>query len=109
MMKASITPQARADLRDISRYTDKKWGRQQRFNYIRRLKERFAYLAEKPHMGRNRDEIIDSPYSYHGEPVTRGWSRPPERTGLETLVHSSPQRNEHISQNNDTRSQSREA
>jgi len=65
MKKATIAPKARADLRDISRYTDKKWGRQQRFSYIKQLKDRFSYLANKPEMGRKRDEIIGSPYSYH--------------------------------------------
>jgi len=65
MKKISITPQARADLRDIGRYTDKKWGRQQRFTYIRQLTDRFAYLAENPHRGRKRDELVGSPLSYH--------------------------------------------
>lgn len=65
MKKARVTPKARADLKDISRYTDKKWGRQQRFKYIKQLKDRFSYLANKPQMGRKRDEIIGSPYSYH--------------------------------------------
>ncbi len=64
-MKVSVTPQARADLRDISRYTDKKWGRQQRFNYIGNLRDRFLYLAGNPRMGRIRSEITGSPYSYH--------------------------------------------
>jgi toxin ParE1/3/4 len=65
MKKAIITPKARADLKDISRYTDQKWGRQQRFTYLKRLKDRFAYLANKPEMGKKRDEILGSPYSYH--------------------------------------------
>jgi toxin ParE1/3/4 len=65
MKKFSITPQARADLKDISRYTDKKWGRQQRFNYIKQLQDRFSYLANKPQLGKRRDEITGSPYSYH--------------------------------------------
>jgi toxin ParE1/3/4 len=65
MKKFLITPKARADLRDISRYTDKKWGRQQRFNYIKQLQDRFSYLANKPQRGKKRDEIIGSPYSYH--------------------------------------------
>lgn len=65
MKKFSITPKARADLKDISRYTDKKWRRQQRCNYIKQLKAKFSDLANKPEMGRKRHEIIASPYSYH--------------------------------------------
>jgi toxin ParE1/3/4 len=62
MKKATITLKARADLRDISRYTDPKWGREQRFTYVKRLKDRFSYLANKPEMGKKRDEILGSPY-----------------------------------------------
>ncbi len=65
MKKISITPKARADLRDISRYTDKKWGRQQRLDYIKQLRDRFFYLADRPQMEKKRDEIIGTPYSYH--------------------------------------------
>jgi len=65
MKKATITPKARTDLGDISRYTDKKWGRQQRFYYLKQLKDRFSYLADNPQMGRIREEIIGFPYSYH--------------------------------------------
>lgn len=65
MKKFKISPKARADLRDISRYTDQNWGRKQRFDYIKQLEDRFSYLAEKPQMGRKRLEVIGAPYSYH--------------------------------------------
>jgi toxin ParE1/3/4 len=65
MKKVKITPKALDDLREISRYTDKQWGRQQRFKYIKQLKNRFSYLAKRPQSGKKRDEIIGSPYSYH--------------------------------------------
>lgn len=65
MKKFTITPKARADLKDISRYTDKTWGRQQRFTYLKQLHDRFALLADRPQSGRKRDEILGSPYSYH--------------------------------------------
>jgi toxin ParE1/3/4 len=63
--KITITPIARTDLKEISCYTDKKWGRQQHFNYLKQLKDRFAILAEKPWLGRLRGELFGSPYSYH--------------------------------------------
>jgi toxin ParE1/3/4 len=63
--KATITPQARSDLKDISHYTDKNWGRQQRLKYIELLKDRFSFLAENPQIGKKREEIIGSPLSYH--------------------------------------------
>jgi toxin ParE1/3/4 len=52
-------------LKEISCYTDKKWGRQQRFNYLKQLKDRFSILAKRPQIGKKRDELIGSPYSYH--------------------------------------------
>ena len=63
--KATITPIARLDLKDISHYTDKKWGRRQRLKYLKQLKDRFLFLANNPQIGKKRDEIIGSPYSFH--------------------------------------------
>ena len=65
MKKATVSPQARVDLKNISCYTDEKWGRQQRFSYIKQLRDRFLYLADKPQMGRKRHEMTGAPYSYH--------------------------------------------
>ncbi|MGH7495658.1 MAG: type II toxin-antitoxin system RelE/ParE family toxin [bacterium] len=59
------TPQARADLRDISRFTDARWGREQRMGYLGRLKNRFPQLANHPQTGRKRYEIVGAPYSFH--------------------------------------------
>jgi plasmid stabilization system protein ParE len=53
MKKVTITPKARADLKDISRYTDKKWERKQRLKYIKQLKDRISYLANKQRWGIN--------------------------------------------------------
>ncbi len=63
--KVKITPIARSDLREISHNTDKQWGRNQRFKYIKQLQDRFVYLAENPQRGKKRDEIVGVPYSYH--------------------------------------------
>ncbi len=51
MKKFVITPKARVDLKDISRYTDKNWGRKQRLTYLKRLKDRFALLANHAQKG----------------------------------------------------------
>jgi toxin ParE1/3/4 len=64
-MKVSLTPKARADLKDISRYTNQTWGRQQRLTYLKQLNNAFSFLAENPQRGKKRNEIIGSPYSYH--------------------------------------------
>lgn len=65
MSKVTITPKARADLKEISRYTDKTWGRQQRFIYLKRLRGRIELLARYPQSGKMRDDIWGKPYSFH--------------------------------------------
>jgi toxin ParE1/3/4 len=65
MKKFFISSEARADLRDITQFTDRRWGKQQRYTYIKRLRDRFSYLANQPQKGRRRDEIADSLFSFH--------------------------------------------
>ena len=89
MKKATITPKAGADLKDISRYTDKKWGRQQRFKYIKQLQDRFSYLANNPRMGKKRDEIIGSPYSYHEGRHVIFYRTTPEGIEIMRALHDS--------------------
>ena len=59
-----ITPRALEDLKGIGRYTLQIWGREQRDRYLRALDRRFAWLAENPRMGRQRDDIKPGYYSY---------------------------------------------
>ncbi len=59
-----ITPRAAQDLRNIGRYTLKRWGKEQRDTYLRALDRRFAWLAELPDRGRHRPEVQEGYYSY---------------------------------------------
>lgn len=52
-----LTNLAKADLKDIGRYTQKKWGIKQRNIYLTVLDNAFHFLAENPNKGRNCDEI----------------------------------------------------
>ena len=52
-----LTAKARADLRDIGRYTQRTWGRDQRNHYLSRLDEAFHLLAREPDRGRSCDNI----------------------------------------------------
>ena len=52
-----ISPLALVDLGDIAFYTEARWGRRQRDNYIHDLNDCFGTLAESPGLGRSRDEI----------------------------------------------------
>lgn len=65
-----ITPRARDDLVSIARYTELKWGKQQRNKYLRQLQARFAWLAKNPMLGKHRPEIVEGYYCYpQGEHV----------------------------------------
>lgn len=57
-MKAfELTKEAKDDLRKIARFTEKRWGRDQRFLYIKQFDEAFHLLAESPALGKQCDFI----------------------------------------------------
>lgn len=58
-----VTPRVRDDLKNIGRYTERKWGRRQRNNYLKALEKRFGWLAENPQSGKNRTDVSEGYYS----------------------------------------------
>lgn len=56
-LRVRLTPRAISDMRQIGRYTERRWGREQRDIYLRALDQRFATLADNPLLGRARPEI----------------------------------------------------
>ena len=57
-MKAfELTRKAKEDLRKIARFTEKRWGREQRFLYIKQFDDVFHLLAETPSVGKQCDFI----------------------------------------------------
>lgn len=62
-----VTPRAFEDLKNIGRYTLSQWGRQQCDAYLRGLDARFAWLAQQPLAGRQRDEVAPGYRSYRHE------------------------------------------
>lgn len=57
MPRFSLTKQALEDLREIGRYTQRRWGREQRRHYLALLDRCFHTLAENPNQGQRCDEI----------------------------------------------------
>jgi len=55
----TITNAAKADLKEIGRYTQKHWGRDQRDQYLTMLDTCFHKLAANPLKGKNCNEIRD--------------------------------------------------
>ncbi len=49
-----LTEDAIANLREIGRYTQEKYGVEQRKKYLEQLHKRFVQLSKRPQMGRER-------------------------------------------------------
>lgn len=47
----SLTNAAKTDLRGIAKFTEERWGRQQRKHYLKGMDETFKTLAESPMLG----------------------------------------------------------
>ncbi len=57
-MKAfKLTREAKGDLRKIARFTKKRWGRRQRFLYIKQFDDVFHLLVDTPSVGKKCDYI----------------------------------------------------
>jgi toxin ParE1/3/4 len=52
-----LTPLALADLKEIGRYTEDRWGRLQRDRYLNQLDGAFRKIATNPSLGRKRDDL----------------------------------------------------
>ena len=57
MPRYYLTNRARADIRDIARFTRARRGIEQRARYLNALGERFQSIAENPATGRRREEL----------------------------------------------------
>lgn len=55
--KLRLTPEARTDVRDIRRYTARRWGTQQRDAYHATLDRALRVLLDHPELGRSRDDL----------------------------------------------------
>ena len=57
-MKAfELTKEAKEDLRKIAKFTEKRWGRDQRFLYIKQFDDVFHLLAKTPSVGKQCEYI----------------------------------------------------
>ena len=59
MKSFDLTMEAKEDLRKIAKYTEKRWGRDQRNLYIKQFDDGFHLLAESPSGGKQCDYIKD--------------------------------------------------
>lgn len=59
-----LTPDARSNLMQIGLYTEQRWGRQQRMDYLKMIDDCFRMLADAPLQGKVRPEIHHRLRSY---------------------------------------------
>ena len=52
-----LTAKAKSDLRDIGRFTQNRWNRDQRNRYLKQFDDTFHLLAKQPKSGKECDEI----------------------------------------------------
>ena len=57
-MNLELTDAAKADLRDIYRYTEEAWSREQADRYVDAPWERFQFMAEEPGRFRLREDLF---------------------------------------------------
>ncbi len=57
MKPFDLTRKAKADLKEIAKFTLKRWGREKRNLYLKQFDETFYLLAESPSLGKSCDEI----------------------------------------------------
>ena len=64
MASFRLTGRARSSLMQIGLYTEQRWGRQQRVDYLKAIDDCFQVVADTPMQGRARPEIHDQLRSY---------------------------------------------
>ena len=57
MNSFTLTQRAKADLKDIAKFTEKRWGRTQRNFYIKQFDDTFHMLSNTPSVGKDCDNI----------------------------------------------------
>lgn len=57
MKQLAVAAAARDDLRNVARYTERKWGAAQARRYLDALRGRLALLRERPRLGRPREDL----------------------------------------------------
>ena len=57
MKPFALTQKAKADLKEIAKFTMKRWGREKRNLYLKEFDTAFFLLAERPSIGKSCDEI----------------------------------------------------
>lgn len=65
MLKTLLSHKAAEDLKNIGRYTEDRWGKDQRNRYLSKMDDGIQTLAKHPLTGQPCDEILSGYRKYH--------------------------------------------
>ncbi|MBL4781288.1 MAG: type II toxin-antitoxin system RelE/ParE family toxin [Porticoccaceae bacterium] len=60
MSTFALTQRAKVDLKSIAKFTEKRWGQEQRCSYIKQFDDTFHTLSNTPEIGNNCDYIKEN-------------------------------------------------
>ncbi|WP_045856568.1 MULTISPECIES: type II toxin-antitoxin system RelE/ParE family toxin [Teredinibacter] len=60
MSAFTLTRRAKTDLKSIAKFTEKRWGREQRYIYIKQFDDTFHVLSNTPEIGNNCNHIKEN-------------------------------------------------
>jgi toxin ParE1/3/4 len=90
MSKFTLTDKAKDDLKKIARFTQKRWGKEQRNIYLKSLDSCFHQLGDNPAMGRACDEIKPGYYKFPtGSHVVYYRSKTEKQIEIVRVLHES--------------------
>jgi toxin ParE1/3/4 len=56
-MRLILSPDARRDMKNIARYSEREWGKEQRERYLFAVRQRFSGLLANPQLGAPRNDL----------------------------------------------------
>ena len=97
MADLTIAPAAREDLMDIGRYTQDRWGPEQRTDYLRGIADLFDRLASGETRGRHRPDLRKGLWSQpHGSHVVFFRRDPEGNVQVLRVLHQAQDHERHL-------------
>ncbi|MDL2263607.1 type II toxin-antitoxin system RelE/ParE family toxin [Synergistaceae bacterium OttesenSCG-928-I11] len=62
MRKIVLSAEARQDIKEIARYTVRRWGKDQAEKYLEGLREQIKFIQNMPAAGSDRSQELGSPF-----------------------------------------------
>jgi toxin ParE1/3/4 len=96
MSKLHLTPNAKSDLVDIALYTQNKWGKKQRYIYLKIIDDKLHDLSIYPTKGKIRPEIHYNLRSYQVKKHIIYYLVKSDKIVIVNILHERMDSNKHI-------------